>query len=154
MTGPAAAHTFQRPATEWDLADLFELHRLVFRAHIDELWGWDEAWQRQRFREEFAESETTVVRAVERTVGYVQVVAEADRLFLRNIALHPDVQGQGLGARLVEEFIVRAESRDLPIVMGVFRTNPRAVAFYERLGFVRTGKTETHVRMERPPGRH
>jgi ribosomal protein S18 acetylase RimI-like enzyme len=124
----------------------------VFRSHIEEIWGWDEDWQRQRFREEFAESETTAVLSAGQTVGYVQVVVEADQLLLRNIALHPDAQGQGLGAKLVEELMVRANRRDLPIVLGVFRTNPGAVAFYERLGFVRSGETETHVRMERAPG--
>ena len=33
-------------------------------------------------------------------VGYVQINVNADQLYLRNIALHPDVQGQGIGTRL------------------------------------------------------
>jgi len=39
--------------------------------------------------------------------------------------------------------------RWLPVRLRVFRVNP-ARRFYERLGFVTTGETETHVLMEHP----
>jgi ribosomal protein S18 acetylase RimI-like enzyme len=143
-----------RPATEEGLPVLFDLHRAVFRAHIEKIWGWDEVWQQRRFREECAESETAVVWFAGRIAGYIQIVLEAERLMLRNVAIHPDVQGQGIGAALVEEMMDRATALGLPVALGVFRTNPRAGVFYERLGFRRAGENETHVKMEWSPGRH
>jgi hypothetical protein len=36
----------------------------------------------------------------------------------------------------------------LPVRLRVMKVNPRALAFYERLGFMRTGETDTHDLME------
>ncbi len=42
-----------RLATAEDSPAFFELHELLFRPHIEQLWGWDEAWQRQQFQQAF-----------------------------------------------------------------------------------------------------
>ena len=68
-----------RPAALEDLESLFDLHRTVFRSHIEEIWGWDEEWQRSRFRREFDSSVTSVVQVAGRTVGYVQTVVDANQ---------------------------------------------------------------------------
>ena len=51
-------------------------------------------------------------------------------------------------ARLVEE----ARELGLPIRLRVLKANTGALAFYERLGFVRTGETETHAVLENDRG--
>jgi RimJ/RimL family protein N-acetyltransferase len=38
----------------------------------------------------------------------------------------------------------------VPVRLRVLKVNPRALAFFERLGFARAGETETHVLLERP----
>lgn len=136
-----------RPATSDDLESLFDLHCAVFRSHIEEIWGWDEEWQRSRFKLEFESSMTSVVQTAGQTVGYVQTNADPDRLYLRNIALHPDVQGQGLGTILVRQLQQQAAERGVRLDLSVFRSNRRAQDFYARLGFHRTGGTDTHIEM-------
>lgn len=39
----------------------------------------------------------------------------------------------------------------LPVRLQVLKINPRALSFYERSGFVRTGETDTHILMEGVP---
>ncbi len=121
-----------RPAALEDLESLFDLHRTVFRSHIEEIWGWDEEWQRSRFRQEFDSSVTSVVQVAGRTVGYVQTVVDANQLYLQNIALHPEVQRQGIGTCLVKRLQQDAVERNVPVNLSLFRTNPQAVNFYER----------------------
>jgi ribosomal protein S18 acetylase RimI-like enzyme len=41
-----------------------------------------------------------------------------------------------------------ARARGVPVRLRVLKVNARARAFYERLGFVQTGETETHTLME------
>jgi ribosomal protein S18 acetylase RimI-like enzyme len=41
-----------------------------------------------------------------------------------------------------------ARQLGLPVRLRVMKVNARALAFYERLGFVRTGGTATHHTME------
>ncbi len=136
-----------RPADLEDLESLFDLHRTVFRSHIEEIWGWDEEWQRSQFRREFDSSVTSVVQVAGRTVGDIQTVVDANQLYLQNIALHPDVQRQGIGTCLVKRLQQDAVERDVPVNLSLFRTNPQAVNFYERLGFRRAGETDTHIKM-------
>jgi ribosomal protein S18 acetylase RimI-like enzyme len=51
---------------------------------------------------------------------------------------------------MVGSLLATARDRGVPVRLQVFRESP-AVRFYERLGFRRTGETETHVRMEHAP---
>lgn len=56
---------------------------------------------------------------------------------LEALFVDPDVHGRGVGRRLVEHAL--AQSR--PLTTDVNEQNPKAIGFYERLGFVRTGRS-------------
>lgn len=47
-------------------------------------------------------------------------------------------------AVIVEE----ARSLGFPVRLRVMKANPRALAFYRRLGFAEVGRTNEHVQME------
>jgi ribosomal protein S18 acetylase RimI-like enzyme len=136
-----------RVATSSDLEALFALYRTVFQSHIERLWGWSEAWQRSNFKKDLESSSTTVVELAGRVVGYLQTEEDKGRLYLRNLALLPDLQGQGMGTDLVEGLQRRAKQAGLPVELVVFRTNPRALEFYRRLGFEVRGKSEEFIEM-------
>ena len=136
-----------RPVADGEEAELFEIHRAVFRSHIEQLWGWDERWQRSNFAAELASSTTSVIRMDALIVGYVQFRDEGNRIYVQNIALLPDFQCKGIGTRLMNELQTKAAARGVPLELGVFRTNAPARRFYERLGFERIRDTETHTEM-------
>lgn len=137
-----------RPADHSDLPTLFAIHRSVFRAHIEQLWGWDDAWQRQNFAAECAAAVTSVVEVGGQTIGYLQVAEQHSHIHVQNIALSADHQGQGIGSQLLRELQSQAAARHLPLRLGAFRTNTAALRLYQRLGFRQTGETRTHTEME------
>lgn len=137
-----------RPADHSDLPTLFAIHRSVFRAHIKQLWGWDEAWQRQNFAAECAAAITSVVEVGGQTIGYLQVLEQDSHLYVQNIALSADHQGQGIGSQLLRDLQSQAAARRLPLRLGAFRSNAAALSLYQRLGFRQTGETPTHTEME------
>ncbi len=137
-----------RPADHSDLPTLFAIHRSVFRAHIEQLWGWDEAWQRQNFAAECAAAITSVVEVGGQTIGYLQVLEQDSHLYVQNIALSADHQGQGIGSQLLRDLQSQAAARRLPLRLGAFRSNAAALSLYRRLGFRQTGETPTHTEME------
>ncbi|WP_370894292.1 GNAT family N-acetyltransferase [Janibacter sp. GXQ6167] len=71
----------------------------------------------------------------------------APRLVAAWVAGH--ARGTGVIERLVETAITWAAARGFTtIVLGVSARNPRAVAAYERLGFVDTGERTSHPQMK------
>jgi len=136
-----------RPATDSDRAAMFDLHRDVFHDHIEKIWGWDETWQRSDFATEFACTATSIIEVDCQMAGYVQVQNKEDRIHVQNLAVSPKFQGEGIGTRILKELQREASARQVPLQLGVFRTNASARKLYERLGFHQTGQTETHIEM-------
>ncbi len=136
-----------RPAVQGDIELLYALYCTVFRSHIEQLWGWDEQWQRGNFRCEFKSSSTLVSRLGGQDIGYLQVLIAPHRMYLKNIALWPEVQGKGIGSILVKDLQDEALRKAVPLELSVFRTNPRAQQFYQRLGFRQVGQNKTHLEM-------
>jgi ribosomal protein S18 acetylase RimI-like enzyme len=136
-----------RPAIEEDESVLFNIHRAVFQSHIEAIWGWNDEWQWSNFTNEVRSCNTSVVELDGMTIGYIQIREEPHQMYLQNIALCQNIQGRGIGSVLVKQIQRRASERKIPLTLSVFRTNDRALRFYEKLGFIRTGKTEAHIEM-------
>jgi ribosomal protein S18 acetylase RimI-like enzyme len=136
-----------RLAAASDEAELFEIHRAVFQGHVEQIWGWDEGWQRANFAREMASSTTLVVRIDASLAGDLQFREEDDRLFVHNVALLPDCQNRGIGTELIRVLQAKAANRGIPLELAVFRTNASALRFYERLGFEKRCATDTHTAM-------
>ena len=62
--------------------------------------------------------------------------------------LLPEHQGRQIGRRCMLLIMEEARQLGLPVRLRVMKVNPRALAFYERLGFTCTGETDTHDLME------
>lgn len=136
-----------RPVQSCEEAHLFEIHRAVFRSHIEQIWGWDEGWQRANFAKELESSVTDTVSVDGRIIGYLQCCEDHRRFYVQNIALIAPYQGKGIGALLIKQVQGSAAAKGVPVELGVFRTDTLARQFYERLGFDKTGETATHILM-------
>lgn len=146
MMGKNVMHT--RPAHADEQAVLFEIHRSVFHAHIDKLWGWDEAWQLRNFAAECGLASTCVIEVDGCVAGYLQILEQPHRIYVQNIALLEAFQGRGVGGALLKRLQAQAVLKKLPLQLGVFRTNAPAQRLYVRLGFVPLDETATHLEMQ------
>lgn len=141
VIGPGLA---LRAAIADDFEPLFACHEQAFCAHIVQLWGWDDAWQRRDFARLFAALSPLIVESGGTACGYLQVQQRAEALHLVNIALRPEARGQGIGGQLMSRLMRDARAQELDVTLAVFRTNRRAGAFYSRLGFMVEHTTTTH----------
>ena len=67
----------------------------------------------------------------ERLVGLARVLTDGEQVsYLCDLAVEPDVQGAGVGKRLVDEVMSRCRGTDL-----VLRDSNLSSGFYDRLGF-------------------
>jgi ribosomal protein S18 acetylase RimI-like enzyme len=113
-------------------------------------WGqWDEAWQQDYFRQHFDCSVRQVIHLDDDPIGFLDVAYRADHVFLAAIEIAPEHQCRGFGTSLIRDVLGKATELHLPVRLQVLKVNKRARALYERLGFVETGRTDTHYLMQR-----
>lgn len=75
--------------------------------------------------------------------GLIETVDEGDRLLIENVAIAPDLQGQGLGRRLLTHAEAIAANLRRPRIR--LYTNQRFtqnIALYQRLGYVIDGEED------------
>ena len=137
-----------RPATAGDREFLWRLHREAMRDYMDRTWGWDDAWQRARFDENFDTAPLRMVEYGAHTIGYMSVQRSGDEIFLAAIEIAPKFQNQGIGTRLIGNVLDEADRLRLAVRLRVLKVNP-ARGLYERLGFQCASETSTHFVMMR-----
>ncbi|MDF1754677.1 MAG: GNAT family N-acetyltransferase [Verrucomicrobiales bacterium] len=139
-----------RVASESDKKYAFRLYNTLFRPHIETIWGWDDRWQITNFESEWQQFDTEIVEHNGIGIGYLQTEYRSDplHLYLSIIALDSAYQGKGLGSSIMRGLTSRVEKQDIPLRLNVFRINPEARRFYERLGFREVSTTESGVILE------
>jgi ribosomal protein S18 acetylase RimI-like enzyme len=122
------------------------------RVYVGQTYGWEDADQRQRFREAFASRRFRVL--VDDAGGIVAsffVEVRSKEHFLSSIEVAAGHRSCGIGSALVHRFVRAAHDAGVKATLQVLKTNPRARELYARLGFVVTGETATHVAMQIEP---
>ena len=109
--------------------------------------GWDEAYQRQRHETRFTGQNFRVIQKAGLDIGVLAAVAEKDRLKLNQIFIQPEHHGRGAGTACMQLVLEEAKTKRLPVELRVLHNNPRAIAFYHRLGFAETDSSKTHLHM-------
>ena len=94
---------------------------------------------------------TITVMLGERPVGRIWV-DWSDACLIVDLALLPEHRRQGIGTRVVEEVLARADRAGLPARAHVERMNGPGLAFWVRLGFEETGGDVMYSEIERPAG--
>lgn len=108
---------------------------------------WD-GWLDSEFRKGFVVENIQIIRVRDKAVGYFSHVTNKDSLYIDNIQLAPEFQGQGIGTKLLTDFLT--QNQHTLIRLTTFEDNP-AKRLYEKLGFrvvVRNGST---IKMEIVP---
>jgi len=71
---------------------------------------------------------------------------------LLTIAVHPDAQNVGFGARLMDDFLCKAATRGAKdIFLEVAENNPPAIALYRKAGFAEVAKRKQYFKQINGP---
>ena len=116
---------------------------------IDQIWGWDEGWQRGDFERRFQQCRVSVIEAGARAAGGLWVETRPDSLYIHELQLAPEFQRRGIGTAVLQDVIAEATACEQPVALSVFTINPRARQLYERVGFEVIGVDGPFVRMRR-----
>ena len=138
-----------RPFLSSDHDFYWDMRVESYREYVEHLWGWDEDWQRAGFAKSMKDTtlDRQIIEQDGQPIGLLELRHESDLVFLKNVQVRASSQGSGIGGRVVRDVLAQAQRAGKDVTLQVFHINPRAHALYERLGFKKTGQSETHVHM-------
>ena len=123
--------------------------------------GWDEdrisefltmqhQAQQQFYRNDYQHADDDIILLAGKPAGRLIVYRRENEIRCIDLALLPPHRGAGVGSFLIRKLQDETRRLNKPLRLQVIRFN-RAVALFERLGFVRTSETGTHFQMEWRP---
>ena len=149
-----------RSATNTDKEFMLELYQSSRGDDLRGL-GWDEdrisefltmqhQAQQQFYRNDYQQPDDNIILLAGKPAGRLIVDRRDNEIRCVDLALLPSHRGAGVGSFLIRKLQDEASRVNKPLRLQVIRFN-RAVALFERLGFVRTSETGTHFQMEWRP---
>ena len=139
-----------RKAQASDSEFVFAVKAAAYQEYVEEVWGWDDKYQRERHNREFVSQEDfRIIQFRGTDIGFLIMSRTSDTLKVNQIYILPEYQGRGIGSACLTRIIDRASLEEKSVMLQVLKVNTRGVAFYQRLGFTIVGESATHFQMER-----
>jgi uncharacterized protein (DUF952 family)/GNAT superfamily N-acetyltransferase len=131
-----------------DRESLFLKYKSAFFKLIEDSFGWDEKFQRERFESRYEQDWFRWIEANDQCVGYVCYWTSATELHVALLVIDEDMRGRGYGNQVMQRLHREALKQLLKIKLSSFRKNAAAVKFYKKLGYVTTGEDDHFLDME------
>lgn len=93
----------------------------------------------------FDPEEIEVIQYQDQDVGRLRVVRLAESIYVGGIQILPEYQGKGIGTGIFTDLIQESKKSNNPILLEVHNVNSHALSFYIKLGFEKSGKTDTQT---------
>ncbi len=146
-----------RPINQDDEPFLFRLYANT-REEEFKLLPWNEqqkitflqmqfAAQHKYYQEQFQEANFWIIEQQNKAIGRLYLDYRSDEVRIIEITILSEYRNQGIGSQILQDILVSATERDLPVRISVEHYNP-ALNLYNRLGFKQIGDTGVYLLME------
>lgn len=135
------------PAIETDRAFFIEVHHTAYRPVIEKMFGWDKPLQDSFANKAFDEGGMNIIWRNNQKIGVVGYEEHEKFLWLKEVFLLPEHQGQGIGSHIIKDAIAKATSSGKELRLQTLKENTGAKKLYERHGLVVTEATDIHWKM-------
>lgn len=125
----------QSPFLDSDLKAAYELYSKELRPIIDDAFGWDEDFQRQRFFSHYEQDWFRWIEEGEKRIGLVCFAERDEGLHVHLLIVEDDYKGKGYGKAAMLELHKLARNKKLSVKLSTFKNNLSAIAFYKKLGY-------------------
>lgn len=133
-----------------DRAELFALYRLSLREYIEQTFGWNEAFQRERFGRSYQEPDFRWIHVGKARAGYLALKAGEPAWHVSLLLLYPAYRRRGIGRAAMRILMARAAEAGRPLTLSCFRCNRPAMDFYRSLAFGVESEDEHFVVLRAP----
>ena len=140
-----------RKARASDSEFIFTVKKAAYREYVEQVWGWDDDYQRERHNREFASHDFHIIQFCETDVGFFITSSTSDTLKVNQIFILPEYQGRGIGSACMTRIIDNANLEQRSVELQVLKVNTRGIDLYQRLGFTIVGEDSIYFQMEKSP---
>jgi ribosomal protein S18 acetylase RimI-like enzyme len=133
-----------RKATDNDLDLTYKIKKNALQEYLETLWEWNEEAQADFHHEHYKKERFEVIELQNNPVGYLEIETNEDHIFLANLMILQQFQGQGIGKIVMQELIKNYPN----IQLEVLKVNHKAKRFYESFGFTVFDVLEDSFRMK------
>ncbi|TFF87898.1 MAG: GNAT family N-acetyltransferase [Promethearchaeota archaeon] len=137
-----------RRAKKEDLKFLYKLREATLKKYIDQIGHWDEEWQRNNIIKPSNLKRTLIIIKFGQEVGNISIFKRRKSLSLVRIEILPKFQCQGIGTNILNRLISLSTKIKTPLFLQVLKLNKNAQKFYYRLGFIKIGENDTHLKLK------
>lgn len=137
-----------RQSTMEDKEFIYNLKKLVLKEYIDEIWGWDEEYQRKDFEMYYNPVNNKIITCNNSDIGILETSEDNDEIHIIEIAILPEYQGNSIGTNVLKQIIDNSKATDKRVKIGCFKINREAKKLYIKLGFKQIEETLTHYILE------
>ncbi|MCY3739561.1 MAG: N-acetyltransferase [Candidatus Poribacteria bacterium] len=140
-----------RKARASDGEFVFAVKEAAYREYVEQVWGWDDGYQRERHNREFASHDFHIIQFRGTDVGFFITSSTSGTLEVNQIFILPEYQGRGLGSACMTRIIDNANLEQRSVVLQVLKVNTRGISLYQRLGFTIVDEDSIYFQMEKLP---
>ena len=140
-----------RKARASDSEFVFTVKKAAYREYVEQVWGWEDDYQRERHNREFDSHDFHIIQFREIDVGFFITSSTSDTLKVNQIYILPEYQGKGIGSACMTRIIDDANLEQKSVVLKVLKVNTRSIALYRRLGFTIVDESSEYSQMEKLP---
>ena len=139
----------RRAATEADYEYAKHVHDVAYREWTVAQFGpWNQEVQDKFFDESWQRYNYEIFLLDDQPCGYCAVDFYDDEVRVREFAVDPEFQGEGIGTAFLDSLITQFHSETTPVRLNAFKANTSAIGFYLRYGFTQTGESDTQLHFE------
>ncbi len=146
MTETITPYTLQK-ATAEDSDFFYQVKKTVLKGYIEDIWGWDEAFQQQFHRDNFSTANCSIVYVDGVATGTVEIKEDEGVIFISSLYLLPAYQRKGIGTAIIAQCKAKAQALNKRVALEVLKVNVQAQKLYTALGFTLTERDETKFYM-------
>ncbi len=128
---------------------VFTVKKAAFREYVEQVWGWDDNYQRELHNRRFAAQDVCIIQFRGTDVGFLSTSSTPDTLKVNQLFILPEYQGKGIGSACMMRIVDDARLEGKSVALQVLKVNTRGTAFYQRLGFLIIGESSTHLQMKK-----
>ncbi len=138
-----------RKAHTSDSEFVFTVKKAAFREYVEQVWGWDDNYQRELHNRRFAAQDVCIIQFRGTDVGFLSTSSTPDTLKVNQLFILPEYQGRGIGSACMMGIVDDARLEGKSVALQVLKVNTRGTAFYQRLGFLIVDESSTHLQMKK-----